>query len=513
MPLPGHLNPATLDPLSNVEWTPTSAMDEALDLAREAQKVWGEVPFEDRCARVVAIAKRILAHREEALALLQEETGRDPAESLLGEVAFVLSYANGAVGVAKRALATERVRLSPVDFPGKRAVIEAVPRGVIAIIEPWNYPLLQFYKPLFPALLSGNAVIMKPSEHTPRTGAWLAEQCAAELPPGVVQVVQGDGVVGGALVAADVDAVVFCGSVDTGRRIAAKCAERLIPCSVELGGKDAAIVLEDCDLQRTVAGVLQWSMHNAGQDCSSIERVYVVEAIADQFVDQLAATAKRLQVVPHGRDLGPLQNEAQLKVVTAHVADALAKGAKLRAGGEATGDGLGFAPTVLDACTDDMLVITDETFGPVVAVVRVPDEASAIAKANASRYGLCGSVWTKNLARGERIARQLDVGIALVNNHSFPGSVPQIPWTGTKWTGTGTAASIHAYPTFVRRRTIVIDSSSRPDVFWKPVDGSLMELGDAVSAFALGAWTQVFRLISLVSKRVTSIRSFVGPKR
>ncbi|MEO0602328.1 MAG: aldehyde dehydrogenase family protein, partial [Myxococcota bacterium] len=274
---PGHVHPATLAPLSNVEWTPTSAMDDAIGLAREAQKVWADVPFEDRCARVVAIAKRILLHRDEALDLLEEETGRDRSESLLGEVAFVLSYAKGAVGVARRALAPERVRLSPIDYPGKRAVVEAVPRGVVAIIEPWNYPLLQFYKPLFPALLSGNAVVLKPSEHTPRSGAWLAEQCAAELPPGVVQVVQGDGAIGGALVAADVDAVVFCGSVATGRRVAAKCAERLVPCSVELGGKDAAIVLEDCNLDRTVAGVLQWSMHNAGQDCSSIERVYVVD--------------------------------------------------------------------------------------------------------------------------------------------------------------------------------------------------------------------------------------------
>ncbi len=510
MAQPGHLHPATLAPLSNVEWTPTSAMDDAIGLAREAQKVWAEVPLEDRAVRVVAIARRILQRREEALRLLEEETGRDPADSLLSEVAFVLSYAKGAVQVAKRALAPQRVPLSPIDHPGKRAVVEAVPRGVVAIIEPWNYPLLQFYKPLFPALLSGNAVILKPSEHTPRCGAWLAEQCAAELPPGVVQVVQGDGAIGGALVAADVDAVVFCGSVATGRRVAAKCAERLIPCSVELGGKDAAIVLADCNLERTVAGILQWSMHNAGQDCSSIERVYVVDAIADRFVEQLAAAVARLKVVPEGRDVQPLQNEAQLHIVQSHVEDAVERGAEVRAGGAATGQGHGFRPTVLDRCTQEMMVVTDETFGPVVAIVRVPDERTAVKLANEGRYGLCGSVWTRDLSRGERLARELDVGIALVNNHSFPGSVPQIPWTGTKWTGTGVAASEHAYSTFVRRRTVVVDSSSRPDVYWKPVDGTLMDLGQAASGLALGAWTRIFALLSLVGKRVSAIRNLVG---
>ena len=351
---------------------------------------------------------------------------------------------------------------------------------------------------------------MKPSEHTPRSGAWLAEQFAAELPPGVVQVVQGDGAVGGALVAADVDAVVFCGSVATGRRVAARCAERLIPCSVELGGKDAAIVLEDCELDRTVAGILQWSMHNAGQDCSSIERVYVVEAIADRFVDQLAAAVGRLGVVPEGRDVGPLQNEEQLRVVADHVADARARGAEVRTGGEPTGHGHGFQPTVLDRCSDEMKVVTDETFGPVVAVVRVPDELTAVRLANEGRYGLCGSVWTRDIRRGERLARQLDVGIALVNNHSFPGSVPQIPWTGTRWTGTGVAASVHAYSTFVRRRTVVVDRSGRPDVYWRPVDESLMELGEAASQLALGAWGKLFKLFSLVGRRVAAIRALVA---
>ncbi|MEQ1508396.1 MAG: aldehyde dehydrogenase family protein, partial [Myxococcota bacterium] len=396
--------------------------------------------------------------------------------------------------------------------PGKRAVIEAVPRGVVAIVEPWNYPLLQFYKPLYPALLAGNAVVLKPSEHTPRTCAWLVGLCRTVFPPDLVQIVVGGPDVGQALIEAEIDAVVFCGSVPTGRKVAARCGERLIPCSVELGGKDAAIVLADCDLPRTVAGIVQWSMHNAGQDCSSIERVYVEAAIADRFVDALAGTVDKLVVAPStGRaDVGPLQNERQLEVVERHVAAAIAAGAVARTGGRRVGPGYGYAPTVLDRCTEAMEVVRDETFGPVIAVVRVADADEAVRRANDARYGLCGSVWTRDLAKGEALARRLDVGLALVNNHSFPGSIPAIPWTGTKDTGTGVAASVHAYPTFVRRRTLVIDRSGGPDVFWKPIDDDLWALGQAASALALGALGQVFTLLGLLGKRARAILGRVG---
>lgn len=475
--------------------------------ARAAQPAWAATPLAEREKAALALGRRILEKRDEILAILTNETGRDPAESLLGEVAFAVSYSKGAVAVARAALAPEKIKLSPIDFPGKRAVVEAVPRGVVAIVEPWNYPLLQFYKPLFPALLSGNAVVLKPSEHTPRTCGWLVEQCRAVFPPELIQVVYGAGDVGGALIESDVDAVVFCGSVATGRKVAARCGERLIPCSVELGGNDAAIVLADCDLDRTIAGIVQWSMHNAGQDCSSIERIYVEDAIADTFVENLARAVGRLTTAPvDGRaDVGPLQNEMQLQIVERHVKDAVAFGAVTRVGGARTGVGYGFQPTVLDKCSDDMVAVRDETFGPVVAVVRVKDADEAVRRTNNSRYGLSASVWTKDVVRGEALARKLDVGLAFVNNHSFPGSIPAIPWTGTKDTGFGVAASRHAYPTFVRRKTIIVDRSGAPDVFWKPIDDDLWALGNAASALALGSLGKVFTLLGLLRKRAASI--------
>ena len=504
-PAPGTVHPATGATLEAVSWHAAGEVPGIVARARVAQARWADTPLDRRVERVLALSRHIAERRHEALRLLDRETGRAAADSLLSEIAILPGYAKGVVKIARRALARETVRLSPLEFPGKKAVIEAVPRGVVAIIEPWNYPLLQFYKPLLPALLSGNAVVLKPSEHSAATGRWLLEQCAAVLPEGVVTGVLGGAEVGAALLEDDIDAVVFCGSVATGRKVAARCAERLIPCSTELGGKDAAIVLADCDLQRTLAGLAYGALHNAGQDCSAIERLYVEETIADTLVERLAEAAGRLSVE---RDLGPLQNPAQLRVVEMHVADALDKGARLVTGGKRCGPGYGFEPTILDRCTPEMLVVSEETFGPVLAVIRIASGEEGVRLANQSHFGLQGSVWTRNLERGERLARRLEVGVALVNNHVFAGVVPGIPWTGTKHTGTGVAASGHAYPTFVRRRTIIVDKNKNPEPFWFPGDGDLLEMGHALTEFNLGALGRVFKLLGLLSRRTRTVRQF-----
>jgi acyl-CoA reductase-like NAD-dependent aldehyde dehydrogenase len=411
--------------------------------------------------------------------------------------------------VAKSALATEKIGLSPLEYPGKKACIEAVPRGVVGIIAPWNYPLGNFVKSLFPALLAGNGVVLKPSEYTPQTGAWLAKQCAATLPAGLVGLVQGGGLVGRGLIEAGVDAVVFTGSVPSGRKVAAQCAERIVPCSLELGGKDAAIVLADCNFERTVVGVAHWALHNAGQNCAAIERVYVEAPIADRFVEALSKVVPKLRVAPQEgpSDLGPLQNEAQLRIVEAHVQDAIAKGAKLLCGGKRTGRGLGFEPTLLDRCNESMAVISDETFGPVLAVVRVADAEEAVRRANQSRYGLNGSVWTTDIARGQQLARRLEVGVALVNNHAITGTLSELPWTGVRETGFGVAQSRHAYGTFVRRRALFTDTSKDPDPWWMPASADSTAFGEAVVEMALGSLGATFRLLGLLKRRVAAIRA------
>ena len=401
------------------------------------------------------------------------------------------------------------MRLNPVSFPGKRAYIEQIPRGVIGVIAPWNFPIAGLYRAVYPALLSGNGVVIKPSEYAPLTTQWFGDALAAELPAGLVATVHGDGAQGAALIDAGIDACAFTGSPRTGRAVRLRCAELGIPSSIEMGGKDAAIVLEDCDRERTVAGITHWALANVGQACGAIEIALVEEHIADDIVARLADAWTRLQVGPAPyADLSPLGNRRQLEIVLDHVADAIAKGAKLVCGGKPTGDGLFYPPTILDHCTEDMKVVRDETFGPVLAVVRVDGAADAIRRVNRARYGLGASIWTRDLARGEHLAARLEVGIASVNNHAFTGAVASLPWSGTRETGFGVANSVHALATFVRPKTVIIDASSGPDAFWMPFDRTLWEMGDLLCDAQLMKLSRAWRLPLIMRERVRTIRAF-----
>ena len=506
---PGSINPADLRALEPVSPSTPDAVRAAVAAARAAQEAWRALPLAARADAIRALGQAVLAKADQLAKVMADETGRSAVECKASELTSLAPYIETAIVVAKGALKPSKVHLSMLDFPGKKGVTEAVPRGVIGVIAPWNYPLGNFWKSLFPALLSGNGVVLKPSEHTPRTGAALAAICAEVLPRGLVGLAQGGGEVGQALVA-EVDAIVFTGSVSSGKQVAAQAAQRLIPTSLELGGKDAALVLADCDVERTALGVAQWAMHNCGQNCAAIERVYVEAAIADRFVERLTKVVSKLRVsTGEGEsDLGPLQNEAQLAIVERHVAQAKAAGAKITTGGARVGPGLGFQPTVIDACTDDMEVVRDETFGPVVAVVRVKDAEEGIKRANDTRYGLNGSVWTSDLERGAALVRRMNVGVGYVNNHGFAGILADVPWTGVKDTGPGVAASAHSYGVFTRPRTVIVDGSSAPDPWWVPANAELGQFVDALIARGRGGGLGVLlKLGGLVKKRAAAIRA------
>jgi acyl-CoA reductase-like NAD-dependent aldehyde dehydrogenase len=494
---------------------PVSTEDEVKAViahARAAQLVWEEVSFEKRARLLKQAGRRMLERRQEVMELLHDEAGKTPGEMLMSEVVGPLQYIKDWVAVARPWLKTRKLPISAMAFPGKKGVIEMLPRGVVGIIASWNYPLANYFKPVFAALLCGNSVVIKPSEFTPRTGEWFVRVMNEFLPPGVLSVVQGDKVVGQALIRSGIDAVTFTGSFASGKEASRMAAEQMIPCSVELGGKDAAIVLADCDLDRTVAGVMHWSLHNAGQACGDIERVYLEESIADRFVEKLSRAVSSLRVYSGDTltsDVGPSVNLRQLLIVEDQVKDALARGAKLICGGKRTGKGLWFEPTILDHCDHTMKVMQEPTFGPVIPIARFKTVEDAIRLANDCEYGLNGCVWSGDVKKATAIARRLQAGTVFVNNHAFTGAIPAAPWTGVKKSGHGIANSTFSLGHYTRPRTVVVDRKKSVDGWWFPMNADGTELGHCLADAQLGKVFSAVKIPFLMARRQKAVINFV----
>jgi acyl-CoA reductase-like NAD-dependent aldehyde dehydrogenase len=439
--------------------------------AREAQPAWAALGPARR-AEIVARAKDQLLDRAETIGkTLHEEIGKPEGEALLAEVLPSADVFDFWCKSIEELLQPSDVELDALSYPGKSGTITREARGVVAVIMPWNFPVALPLRTIVPALLAGNAVVFKPSEVSPKCGQLVADFFEGILPKGVFGLVQGAGDVGAALCESDVDLVVFTGSVRSGRKVAHACAERLIPCSLELGGKDAALVLDDANIERAARGVVWGAMSNAGQNCAAIERVYVHSKIADAFKKRVVEITKSLRV---GDDVGPLATEAQRAIVQSHVDDAKSKeGAKILAGGNPL-DARGFEPTVVELASDDTTLMRDETFGPVLPIHTVANEDEAIKLANDSRYGLTASVWTKDIERGRRVASRLRAGVVTINNHAFTGALPQAPWSGHGETGYGITNSPLALDAFTRPRFLLVDRSrAARELWWYPYTPAL----------------------------------------
>ncbi|MGW6640972.1 succinic semialdehyde dehydrogenase [Streptomyces iakyrus] len=414
---------------------------QAFELARAAQAVWAQTPVRQRAAVLLRFHDLVLERQAEVLDLIQLETGK----ARLHAHEEVQAVAVAARHYGRKAPSYLRPKRHAGAMPTLTKVTELRhPRGVVGQIAPWNYPLELSVGDALPAFVAGNAVVMKPDTETCLTALWARDLLIeAGLPADVFQVVLGDGPVVGPEVVRHADYVSFTGSTRTGREVARGAAARLVGVSLELGGKNAMLVLEDADIEKAAAGAVRACFSSAGQLCISIERLFVHESIADAFLERFAARTKAMRLgtsLAYGADMGSLVGERQLETVTRHVEEAVAKGAKVVAGGVARPD-IGpyfFEPTILDGVATDMSVCGEETFGPVVSVYRFTDEDEAIERANATAYGLNSSVWTKNGRRGQEVAARLRTGTVNINEGYAPayGSV-QSPMGGMKDSGLG----------------------------------------------------------------------------
>ncbi|WP_406007215.1 succinic semialdehyde dehydrogenase [Streptomyces sp. NBC_00637] len=422
------------------ESTPDDVL-KAFEAARKAQAVWERTPVRERAAVLLRFHDLVLERQAEVLDLIQLETGK----ARLHAHEEVQAVAVAARHYGRKAPSYLRPKRHAGAMPTLTKVTELRhPRGVVGQIAPWNYPLELSVGDALPAFVAGNAVVMKPDTETCLTALWARDLLVeAGLPADVFQVVLGEGPVVGPEVVRNADYVSFTGSTRTGREVAQGAAARLVGVSLELGGKNAMLVLEDADIEKAAAGAVRACFSSAGQLCISIERLYVHESIADAFVERFAARTKAMRLgtsLAYGADMGSLVGERQLETVTRHVEEAVAKGATVVAGGVARPD-IGpyfFEPTILDGVTEPMSVCTEETFGPVVSIYRFTTDDEAVEQANATPYGLNASVWTKDGRRGRDVASRLRTGTVNVNEGYAPayGSV-QSPMGGMKESGLG----------------------------------------------------------------------------
>ncbi|WP_036328400.1 succinic semialdehyde dehydrogenase [Microbispora sp. ATCC PTA-5024] len=464
--------PFTGDVLAEVPVSTAEDVRRAYAAARAAQEAWAALPVRERVAPFLRLHDAMIDRRRELLDIVQWETGkarRHANEELLDVVGCTLYFARRAA----RLLESKRRQ---GIFPVATRVTELRhPKGAVAVITPWNYPLALGVTDVVPALIAGNAVVHKPDAQTPLSTLWTIDLLAElGMPRDIWQVVIGDPAdIGDALIDG-ADYVAFTGSTRGGRKIAEEAAKRLIGCSLELGGKNPMIVLDDADLDLAAQGAIRACFTNAGQLCISIERLYVQESVADAFRDKFVRAVENMTVGPGlGWDvqMGSLTFQRQVDGVAAHVADAVAKGATVLTGGRARPDlgPLFYEPTVLEGVTGDMDVCRDETFGPLVSIYRFGTEDEAVEQANDTIYGLNASIWTRDAARGRRVAARIKAGTVNVNEGygSAYGSY-DAPMGGMKSSGLGRRHGVEGLLKYTEVQTV---ASQAPWMGFEPILG------------------------------------------
>ncbi len=476
------LNPATEQENARVSALDGEGARDAVAAARAAFPGWARTPLAERRKILHRWLKIMFSEVDELARLMSSENGKPVVEAKLVDVFPALETLKYYAENLEELLAFEPVAPQQILFSHWRAGYRFDPLGVLAVITPWNYPVGIPMAELVPAIAVGNTVVFKPASATVLTGLALGDMARrAGLPPGVFNAVALPGSATDALLDhPDVVKVLFTGSVDIGRHVARRCAERIIPAQLELGGKDAAVVAADANLERTARGLVWAAFMNTGQSCASVERVYAEAAIHDRLLARMVELTRELRVgdpFAVGTDLGPLTTAEQRDIVARQVDDAVAAGARALTGGvRPEGPGFFYPPTVLVDVTEDMEVMVEETFGPVMPVVPVADLEEGIRRANDSKFGLTASGWTTSRKTAERFQRELDAGVVMVNDHLVAFGEATGAWGGLRESGIGRAHGPYGLHELVNVKYVVHDPGDDPAMPWYyPYDDDLEE--------------------------------------
>jgi acyl-CoA reductase-like NAD-dependent aldehyde dehydrogenase len=484
------IDPATGKVWASFERTPPLLVPQLLLKAREAQAAWAKVPVRERCARIGVLKEKILEARETLADAVVRESGKPRVEAKFADVFVALDTAYYYAKYGPGLLQSETVPHHSTAAKLKSGTLLYEPLGVLAIISSWNYPLAIPVGQIIPAIAAGNAVLCKASDLTPGCGALIEKLFNdAGFPQGLVTLLQGGGDVGQALIDAHPDKVFFTGSAFTGRRVAEACARKLIPSVLELGGKDAMVVLSDAEMDVATSAAVWGSFTNCGQVCLSMERVFVEASVSEEFLQACVKKTQKLQLGPGNdpqNDVGPLIRPQHVQRMTELIADAVQRGAQVLCGGHHRPDlGPGFfEPTVLTGVNSSMQLFRDETFGPILSVQIVRDAEEAVCLANDTEFALAASVWTRDTVRGKAIARQLRAGTVMVNDAVSGFAIAEAPHGGANLSGWGRTHGKAGLLEMVHLKYLDVDRLPRMQKpWWYRYSAELEKAADAVLCF------------------------------
>ena len=454
-------SPATLEPIGEIEVMTADDVKAVMEKARKAQVGWGALSFDERGKYMLKALKILIDRQDDFIEMIGRETPKPIIDIVQIEIFPTCDALDYYAKNTAKFLQMEKKELHGVMSMLKEMYVVYQPMGVVGVISPWNGPFVLSIIPTIQALMAGNAVVLKPSSVTPFSGKLVGDLFqAAGLPEGVVNVILGDSETGQALLESGANKISFTGSVEVGRHVAEECARRLIPCTLELGGKDPMIVCADADLNNAAGGAVSGCFVNTGQYCCGTERVYVVESVADEFIRKVVERVRKLRQDSEGEfDVGSTFWPQQICVIEKHIADAVAKGARVLVGGHRNLKlkGIYFEPTVIVDVDHGMSIMREETFGPVIPIMRVRDEEEAISLANDSHFGLSSNVWTKDTAKGLAIGQRIQSGSVNVNDMAITYGVPEAPFGGVKDSGLGRVNGEMGLRSYCNIKPIIID--------------------------------------------------------